>query len=97
MGSGAGIRLLGGYNRGMSTGTQELIRICEQLPEARRAEVADFARFLLARESEGRQEAPQAPAGESAAALFAEMEPYGVAVADVNDSREAVYKRQDGE
>jgi hypothetical protein len=34
----------------MSTDTQELIRIFEQLPEARRAEVADFARFLLAKD-----------------------------------------------
>ena len=36
----------------MSSGTQELIQICEKLPEAKRAEVADFARFLLARESD---------------------------------------------
>ena len=33
----------------MSSDTQELIRICEQLPEDERAEVADFARFLLAK------------------------------------------------
>ncbi len=33
----------------MSTETQELIQICEQLPEAERAEVADFARFLLSK------------------------------------------------
>ena len=33
----------------MSTETQELIRICESLPDAERAEVADFARFLLAK------------------------------------------------
>ena len=33
----------------MTTQTQEVIRLCEQLPEAARAEVADFARFLLAR------------------------------------------------
>jgi hypothetical protein len=33
----------------MSVETQELVRICEQLPEAQRAEVADFALFLLAR------------------------------------------------
>ncbi len=33
----------------MSTDTQELIRICEALPETDRAEVADFARFLLAK------------------------------------------------
>ena len=36
----------------MSGETQELIRICEQLPEAERVVVADFAPFLLAR-SEG--------------------------------------------
>jgi hypothetical protein len=41
----------------MTSDTQELIRICEQLPEARRAEVADFARFLLAKD---RDAAPQA-------------------------------------
>src|SRR3954447_17533885 len=34
----------------MSTDTQELIRICEALPESGRAEVTDFARFLLARQ-----------------------------------------------
>ena len=33
----------------MSIDTQELIRICEALPEEERAEVADFARFLLSR------------------------------------------------
>ncbi len=33
----------------MSIETQEIIRICEALPEAKRDEVADFARFLLAR------------------------------------------------
>jgi hypothetical protein len=33
----------------MSSETKELIRICEQLPEDERAEVADFARFLLAK------------------------------------------------
>ena len=36
----------------MSTGTRELIRICEALPEDKRAEVADFARFLLGRQSD---------------------------------------------
>jgi hypothetical protein len=36
----------------MSTDTQELLRICEQLPEAKRAEVVDFARFLLKRDQE---------------------------------------------
>ncbi len=40
----------------MSTETQELIRICEALPEGKRAEVADFARFLLEREADDRWE-----------------------------------------
>ena len=33
----------------MSPDTQDLIRLCERLPERERAEVADFARFLLAK------------------------------------------------
>lgn len=33
----------------MSIDTQEVVRLCELLPERERAEVADFARFLLAR------------------------------------------------
>jgi hypothetical protein len=33
----------------MSNETQELIRICEQLPQDKRLEVADFARSLLAK------------------------------------------------
>lgn len=33
----------------MSTETQELLAICEQLPAAQQEEVAEFARFLLAR------------------------------------------------
>ena len=33
----------------MSGETRELLNICEQLPAAQRAEVADFDRFLLAR------------------------------------------------
>ena len=40
----------------MSTDTQELIRLCEQLPADQRAEVADFARFLLAKQSDERWE-----------------------------------------
>ena len=44
------------YNQTMSMETQELIRICESLPEEKRAEVADFARFLLAREDDERWE-----------------------------------------
>ena len=33
----------------MTSETQELLDICEQLPDLERAEVADFARFLLAK------------------------------------------------
>jgi len=40
----------------MSTDTQELVRICEALPEGKRTEVADFARFLLAQEGDERWE-----------------------------------------
>lgn len=40
----------------MSTETQELIRICESLPPAKRSEVADFARFLAARQDDERWE-----------------------------------------
>ena len=40
----------------MSTETKELIDICEQLPAAKRTEVTDFARFLLAREGDVRWE-----------------------------------------
>ncbi len=40
----------------MSVETQELLKICEQLPEAKQMEVADFARFLLAREGDQRWE-----------------------------------------
>jgi hypothetical protein len=40
----------------MSTETQELLDICEKLPAAKRVEVADFARFLLAREGDERWE-----------------------------------------
>lgn len=36
----------------MSSDTRELIGICEKLPEAQRAEVTDFARFLLARNTD---------------------------------------------
>ena len=33
-----------------------MLSICEQLPEAKRVEVTDFARFLLAREGDERWE-----------------------------------------
>jgi len=39
----------------MST-AQELLSICEALPEAKRIEVADFARFLLAQQGDERWE-----------------------------------------
>jgi hypothetical protein len=31
----------------MSTATAEIVRLCEALPEKKRLEVVDFARFLL--------------------------------------------------
>ena len=40
----------------MSPRTQELIRICEALPENKRVEVADFAQFLLDRQDDERWE-----------------------------------------
>ena len=36
----------------MSNATQEIIRVCEALPEDKQVEVADFARFLLARQED---------------------------------------------
>jgi len=40
----------------MTVETQELLSICAQLPEAKRVEVADFARFLLAQQGDRRWE-----------------------------------------
>ena len=40
----------------MSSETQELIQICEKLPQDKRVEVADFARFLLAQQGDQRWE-----------------------------------------
>lgn len=40
----------------MSDETRDVIDICEQLPPAKRAEVADFARFLLAQQGDERWE-----------------------------------------
>jgi hypothetical protein len=40
----------------VSTQTEELIRICEALPEEKRVEVADFAQFLLDRQGDARWE-----------------------------------------
>lgn len=37
---------------GMSSITEEIIQVCEALPADKRCEVADFARFLLARQAD---------------------------------------------
>jgi hypothetical protein len=44
------------YDVHMSGETQDLIQIVEQLPHSKRGEVADFARFLLARQDDERWE-----------------------------------------
>jgi hypothetical protein len=36
----------------MSSSTEDIIKVCEALPADKRSEVADFARFLLAREED---------------------------------------------
>jgi hypothetical protein len=36
----------------MSITTEEIIKVCEALPEDKQAELADFARFLLARQDD---------------------------------------------
>ncbi|HZL35453.1 MAG TPA: hypothetical protein VFC78_09100 [Tepidisphaeraceae bacterium] len=43
----------------MSIVTQELLSICEQLPDAKRVELADFARFLLASNGDAPQGAAE--------------------------------------
>jgi hypothetical protein len=40
----------------MSTATQEIIEVCESLPPEKQLEVANFARFQLAREQDERWE-----------------------------------------
>jgi hypothetical protein len=40
----------------MSTISQQLVRICEALPEDKRIELADFAQFLLDRQNDERWE-----------------------------------------
>ena len=40
----------------MSIGTEDIIAVCEALPDDKRSEVADLARFLLAKESDRRWE-----------------------------------------
>jgi len=42
--------------RAMSSETQDLVRICEALPQNKRTEVTDFARFLLAQQNNERWE-----------------------------------------
>jgi hypothetical protein len=48
----------------MSSTTKEIIEVCEALPADKQAELADFARFLLARQEdeawESRLASPQA-------------------------------------
>lgn len=39
------------YGLAMST-VQEIVQVCEALPEDKQAELVDFARFLLARQSD---------------------------------------------
>ena len=41
----------------MSTQTAEVVELCERLPEAKRAAVADFARFLVSQQDDERWEA----------------------------------------
>ena len=36
----------------MSSTTEEIVRVCKALPTEKQAEVADFARFLLARQDD---------------------------------------------
>jgi hypothetical protein len=36
----------------MSSTTKDIIQVCEALPADKRSEVADFARFLLARQND---------------------------------------------
>lgn len=36
----------------MSSTTEEIIQVCESLPADKQAELADFARFLLARQDD---------------------------------------------
>ena len=40
----------------MSTETKEILDICEALPPEKQSAVAEFARFLLSREGDGRWE-----------------------------------------
>jgi hypothetical protein len=44
--------LVCGYQMDMSSTTEEIIRVCEALPADKQSELADFARFLLARQDD---------------------------------------------
>jgi hypothetical protein len=41
-----------GYQIVMSSTTEEIIQVCEALPADKQSELADFARFLLARQDD---------------------------------------------
>jgi len=45
-----------GYGTSMSGATAEIVEVCEALPEEKRSEVIDFARFLLSQVDEHRWE-----------------------------------------
>jgi hypothetical protein len=45
-----------GYRTTMSGATAEIVEVCEALPEEKRSEVIDFARFLLSQVDEHRWE-----------------------------------------
>lgn len=40
------------YKLGVSSTTEEIVRVCEALPADKQSELADFARFLLARQDD---------------------------------------------
>ena len=40
------------YENAMSITTEDIVRVCEALPPDKQNEVADFARFLLARQAD---------------------------------------------
>ena len=82
----------------MISDTLDLLTVCGRLPPARRAEVADFARFLLSRESaDGATESTAGATAEEGPwptpeAFFAEMEPFAAGAGAFDDSRGAIYQ-----
>jgi hypothetical protein len=50
----------------MSSTTEEIIQVCEALPADKQAELADFARFLLARQDDERRDWSRLSAGQLA-------------------------------